>query len=153
MENGTITAELIQITAPILCVCREFRGDYMRSSEFVSEVAGYLDKMEIPYLERQIIGIYFDNPGNTPADELRSWQGVLVEKDYKLDVPFFMYRIEGEYVSVSSSGDPVEIIGKAYEALFRYIYENEIRTQSREGIQIMRMINDQFEIQILMKVA
>lgn len=153
MENGNITAELIQIKTPVLCVCREFRGDYMRSSEFVTEVAAYLDKRELPYLERQIVGIYFDNPGNTPVDELRSWQGVLVEKDFALEEPYFMYRIEGEYVSVSSSGDPAEIIGKAYETLFRYIYEHDVRTQSREGIQIMRMVNDAFEIQILMKVA
>lgn len=153
MNNGNISAEIIQIKTPVLCVCREFRGDYMRSSEFVSDVAGFLEKNGLTYLDRQIIGIYFDNPGNTPSNELRSWQGVLVDTDYELDEPYFMYRIEGEYVSVISSGDPAEIIGGAYEALFRYIYEHNIRTQSREGIQIMRMIDDRFEIQILMKVA
>ncbi|MBV6510981.1 MAG: GyrI-like domain-containing protein [Ignavibacteriales bacterium] len=153
MIDNNISAGLIQISTPVLCVCREFRGDYMKSSEYVSEVAEYLDQKGLPYLEKQIVGIYYDNPADTPEQDLRSWQGVLVGEYLEVEKPYFIYRIEGEYVSVKSKGDPAEIIGRAYETLFRYIHENDIRTQSREGIQIMRMTDNQFEIQLLMKVA
>lgn len=153
MSDIAEPAGIIEIKEPIYAVCREFTGDYMSSSEYVQEVVEYMYANGIPFYERQLLSIYYDNPSHTPEEELKSIQGVLVDREVPVKKPYFIYRIEGEFAAVTATGEPAEIIEKAYEALFKYISENHISTQSRSAIQIMRIINDEFFLQILLKVS
>lgn len=153
MDEAKGPAGIVEISEPIFAVCREFTGDYMASSEYVQEVVQYMYENEIPFYERQLLSIYIDNPAHTPVEDLKSIQGVLVDKEVKVHKPYFIYRIEGEFASVTVKGEPEDIIEKAYESLFKFILENHISTQSREDIQIMRIINNEFELQILKKIS
>lgn len=69
-------------TGPYFYVYKEFVGDYTKTGKVFDDVWLTLEKNKIAY--HYGIGIYFDNPENTPAEKLRSHCGVSLDKG---DIP------------------------------------------------------------------
>lgn len=130
--------QVIEVKQPIIAICKEFKGPYNKSTQYIAEVQKMLDKKGIDYKPNRVLGIYFDNPQEKAPEELRSYQGVPVENatEYDLSNSYFTYSLKGKYLYTKVTGNPSESIQQGYQALFSYIEQNDISLSSPAGIQI-----------------
>jgi DNA gyrase inhibitor GyrI len=137
-----LKVEIVDFDPPVLAVCREFHGAYERTPDQVAEVEAYVTGRGIASGGLDVLGIYFDEPGSKPAEELRSYQGVLVDARVPVEEPFFIYELWGQHVRVRVRADQPEQFGAAYGALFGYASSNGLNIASEVGIQITRALGE-----------
>ena len=152
--TATPTVERITLQQEIVSVCREFFGPYENVKEYVTEVESYLRKNNIPFPPYNVFGVYFDDPSQKKPEEMRSFQGVVVEKPVTVAAPYFIYRMKrGDYLHTKVGGNPAESIPGAYGALFQYMGTNKIMAGASGGHQHVTMENGQVMFEIYLEIA
>jgi|GEM_PF-3968735 len=143
----------VQIGEAITAVGKIFRGDYAKTQEYILEVKKELRERNIAVLPGKVMGVYYDNPQHTPADELASFQGVFLE-DESADTGFLLHRLslKGRYLFTKVSGDPTTSIMEGYSALFAYIRQHGAKPEMPAGFQISTMENGVISTEIYMKL-
>lgn len=152
--TATPTVERIALQQEIVSICREFFGPYENVKEYVTEVESYLRTNNIPFLPYSVFGVYFDDPTQKKPGELRSFQGVVVEKPVAVATPYFIYRMKrGDYLYTKVGGNPAKSIPAAYGALFQYMTSNKIMAGATGGHQHVTMEHGQVTFEIYLEIA
>jgi len=143
--------ERITLSKEIVAVCREFFGPYEQAPAYVTDVEKYLEAQKIPSLPFNAFGVYFDDPSQKRPEELRSYQGVLVEKEVEVKPPYFVYKMkQKEYLHTTAS--PQEALPAGYLALFNYMGLHHIRAGSTGGHQHVTMKDGQVVFDIYLEI-
>ncbi len=152
--SATPNVERITLQREIVSVCKEFFGPYENVKEYVTEVESYLRKNNIPFPPYNVFGVYFDDPSQKKPEELRSFQGVVVEKPVTVTAPYFLYTMKrGEYLYTKVGGNPAESIPAAYGAMFHFMETNKIMAGATGGHQHVTMENGEVMFAIYLEIA
>ncbi|TAF34265.1 MAG: hypothetical protein EAZ67_04495 [Cytophagales bacterium] len=147
-----IKPQIITLEKPILGVCKHVKGDYVRSQHYVQEIQRQLIAFNIPFIPMAVVGVYFDDPRQTPPDEQKSLQGVLVETlPNALPEGFEALSMDGKFLHISTS-DPQKL-GLAYHKIIEYAIENNLQLASPHGKQIATFANNNFLIDIYFELS
>lgn len=93
------------------------RGSYNGSSAF-NRLIKHAIKRNIPMAGHQMVGLYYDDPAVTPADDLRSIAGIRVGDDFVAKAPLEIFdTYDGRYAVFHYKG-PYERTGLAYDWIF-----------------------------------
>lgn len=118
-------------------VGKEYTGSYSNAGKNMADVTAQLNREGAKYTRG--FGVYYDNPRNTPPEQLRSFVGgILDEKDstmapqlrekgFKVES---MQRGQALVVSLPLRTNLTYIIGtmKAYPALNKYLQEKNLKS-------------------------
>jgi effector-binding domain-containing protein len=143
----------IIIDEPIISLGKQFTGDYSQSQQYVMDVQETLKKEKIDFIPFKILGIFYDNPQEKAATELRSFHALFPTANPK-STPDSLERIElkGKFLQVIVQGDPSMSIMKGYGALFNYIQQNNVQLKSNTGYQISTFEKGEMSTEILMEI-
>jgi hypothetical protein len=149
----TPTVNIINIETPITAVGKTFVGDYSASPTYAMEVQKLLADASISFIPNKVMGVYYDNPENTPVENLRCFQGFVVP-DPNIFVGAVLSKLvlRGKHLHTQVSGDPAKIIFDGYSALFGHIQEKGIALKSNAGYQISTFENNVVTIDIYMEI-
>ena len=144
---------VIRIDQHIESVGKIFYGDYANSPQWISEVHKELSLASISSLPNKVMGIYYDNPQEKNADQLRSFQGVFIS-DETARIPETLCRVSltGDYLYVRVSGDPMKSLLEGYRMLFAHIRANSTDLESTAGYQISTFDSGIVNTEIYMKL-
>lgn len=146
--------QAINLPTPITVVGKYFTGDYAKSPQFITEIQEILSKSSTPFIPNKFLGVYYDNPEQTKTEDLKSFQGVFLEKENtKLDPSFSKLKIEGNFLYAKVTGDPSKIVYDGYNAIFNHIQENGIALKSNAGFQISTFENNMLTVEIYMQIV
>ena len=136
----------------IVAVCKEFIGPYEKVREYVTEVQNYVQSEHIPAKPYHAFGIYFDDPNTKKPEELRSLQGVILEKEAAVKSPFFIYKMKKgkEYLYTKVYGDAM--IPAAYMALFNHMGLQKIKAGSSGGHQVVTLEDGKLVLEIYLEI-
>jgi DNA gyrase inhibitor GyrI len=133
-----IEVEEIALITPIKVIGKVFYGDYGKAYEYIQSVQAELDQHSIRWKKNKVFGLFYDNPNEKKADDLKSFQGVFVEESENQlpsEIPFMTLEVKGKFLYTKVSGS-IESIYKGYEALFMHIATNNIQLKSNAGYQV-----------------
>jgi DNA gyrase inhibitor GyrI len=151
MENPQVKE--IEIDTAIVAVGKSFIGDYAASPKYASEVKSILAAAPLPFIPNKVLGVYYDNPENTPVENLKCFQGFFLENENDFIPPALSkLTLKGKYLYIKVSGDPTKIIFDGYNAIFGHIQENGIALKSSAGYQVSTFENNVVTIEIYMEV-
>jgi len=101
-------------------------GPYQQAFSNFGQLMGYIQQNQLP-IGPNSIGIYYDDPETVPENELRSEVGFMLMKPVEGSDNFKYKEIPaGKAVSIRYTS--WEEISPAYEAIGKYIAENNINT-------------------------
>lgn len=106
----------------------DFVGPYQECFNDFGKLMEYIQAEQIP-MGPYSLGLYFDDPETVSADKLRSQPGFMVQEPIKVSDVFKYKKIPSCKV-VSTRYKSMDEIIPAYEAISKYIEENEIQTES-----------------------
>ena len=136
-----------------VAVCREFRGPYEDSPQYVAQVLGYASEKGIAVRADRVLGLYFDRPDANRSDDLRSYQGVLVDDEPEVEEPYFVYRLRGDHLCATIRADQPEQLDAAYGAIFGYASARGINIASEDGIEITRQADQMVLLDIFLETG
>ena len=128
--------EMIKKPQPIECkveikdmnevqmVYYEYTGPYMKSFDDFERLMGYLQNQKVQ-LGPHALGIFYDDPGEVPENELRSEAGHMVLRQIKTEKPYMYKKLEA-CKAVSVKYYSMEEIMPAYEAIAKFVEENKL---------------------------
>ena len=132
-----IKVEQISIMQPIKAVGKTFTGDYGKSPKFIEEVQNELNKESIRYFPNKVLGIYYDNPFEKKAEELRSFQAVILSEPQQVrNNELTVFELKGNYIYTKVVGDPGKALMDGYNALFAFLNQKALTLKSPAGYQI-----------------
>ena len=144
----------ISIEEPIVLLGRHFTGDYFNSQKYVTEVQEQIQREKIEFTPYKVAGIFYDNPQEKKADELRSFHAVFPTDKKSIGKSLLeKFELKGNFLQVKVVGDPSKTIFEGYGALFNYIRENGVQLKSNAGFQISSFENGQITTEILMELS
>lgn len=142
-----------EIKQPVIVLGKHFMGDYMLSQQYIMEVQDTLRKEGIDFIPFKVLGAFYDNPGQTPTAELRSFHAVFPQDSTQVDASSLeRFELKGRFLQTVVTGDPVNSIMNGYNALFNYIHQNGIQLKSPAGFQISTFENGVITTEILMEI-
>jgi DNA gyrase inhibitor GyrI len=151
MEKAVV--KTINLNDPITAVGKTFNGDYAKSPEFVMEVQALLTKTSTPFIPNKALGVYYDNPEKTKAEELKCFQGVFLQNETeKIDPSLSKLSLKGNYLYTKVTGEPSKIVYEGYNAIFGHIEEHGIALKSHSGFQVSTFENNALTIEIYMEI-
>lgn len=143
----------IQLPEPLVVIGKTFIGDYSDSSKYAAEVQAAAETSSINFEPLKVIGIYYDNPFEKPAAELKSFHGVFpTNPESAIQGSLEKLVLSGDFLSVTMQGNPSDPIMDGYNALFEYIRENNVQLKSAAGFQISSFNQGEISLQIMMQV-
>jgi DNA gyrase inhibitor GyrI len=150
---ASIKVEEVNIKEPLVVVGKMFQGDYAKSQQYITEVQQLLVDAAVQFLPNKVMGVYYDNPNEKKAEELKSFQGLFVSAP-NVNLPKGVQKLElkGDYIYVKATGDIMKAIHEGYGALFNYISENKITLKSPAGYQVSTFSNDTMVTEIYMEL-
>jgi DNA gyrase inhibitor GyrI len=149
----TPIVDIIQLESPITAVGKTFVGDYSASPKYAMEVQKLLTEASIVFIPNKVIGVYYDNPENTPPENLTCFQGFVVpDENVFTRRELSKIALRGRFLHTKVSGDPAKIIYDGYNALFSHIQEKGIALKSNTGYQISTFENNMITIEIYMEI-
>jgi AraC family transcriptional regulator len=96
----------------------EHAGSYMQIGKAFDTLMGWVAARGLLSPEMRMIGIFYDDPGVVPAEELRSRAGVVLPRDVEISTPVSMASIPaGEYAVLRHQG-PYGDMQAAYQWLY-----------------------------------
>ena len=136
----------------IIAACKEFFGPYENVKEYVTEVKEYLTQAHIPSKPFHAFGIYFDDHRTKKPEELRSFQGVILEKETQVEPPYFIYQMKQgkEYLYTKVVGDAMIVPG--YMALFNHMGLQKIKAGASGGHQVVTMEDGKVVFEIYLEI-
>jgi hypothetical protein len=141
------------IDEPVISFGRHFTGDYSQSQKYILEVQDILKKEGIEYTPFKVMGIFYDNPQEKPASDLRSFHAVFPLPGFQnAQTSLERFEVKGKFLQVNVKGDPSISIMEGYGILFKYIQENRIRLKSPAGYQVSTFENGEVSTEILMEI-
>lgn len=149
-----LVVQEIEISRSPVAIGKIFKGDYARSSSYIMDVISELSGHGISPVQGQTLGIFYDNPSGTAADQLTSFQGVFVESLPK-DIPSSLtqFSFNGRYLYVTNNGlDVMKAIFEAYDVMFKYAREKKVNVSSPAGYQVLTQTGESYTAEILMKL-
>ena len=152
-SRNYLEIRVIDVHEPRFAVCREFLGPYERTSDYLSEVQSYLDRLGPPNHPAHALGIRFDTREAQPPEALRSFQGVMVDGPIEVQEPYFLYRLAGRHVQACIRADQPEQLAAAYAALFAYAGSNGLNVAAETGVQITLLEEDVSYIDIYLALG
>ncbi len=96
----------------------EHTGSYMAIGQAFDTLFGQLGARGMITPDLRMIGIYYDDPGSVPEDELRSRAGILVAGDTDIEAPLEQADIPGGPCAVLTHKGPYADMRAAYEWLY-----------------------------------
>jgi len=148
------TVQIIAISNPIKLIGKVFTGSYSGASSYVTAVQNELTSAQIPFIPYKICGIYYDNPEVTPADEQRSFHGVVTEGNTDLsETSLTAIDMMGTFLYTKVTGDPMQAIMKGYGDLFAYIQAHQTKLKSNAGYQILTFSEGLITTEIYMEIS
>jgi len=152
MDAVKVTTVVLE--KPLTVVGKMFTGDYANSPAYVTEVQKELETQFIPFVPYKVMGVYYDNPQTTPAAELKSFQGVFVQDEgANINEPLTRLSLQGNYLYVRATGEPMKAIYEGYGALFSYIQAKSLTLESPAGYQVSTFENGGITTEIYMEIA
>jgi DNA gyrase inhibitor GyrI len=149
-----VKVKTVTLDGPLTVVGKIFTGDYANSPAYITEVQKELEAQFIPFVPYTVIGVYYDNPQTTPAAGLKSFQGVFVQDEgAKINNPLTRMLLQGNYLHVKVTGEPMKAIYDGYGALFSYIQANNVTLKSPAGYQVSTFENGSITTEIYMELA
>ena len=144
---------VVRIDRHIESVGKIFYGDYSNSPQWISKVQKELSLASISFLPDKVMGIYYDNPQEKSADQLKSFQGVFIS-DATARIPDSLYRVSlsGDYLYVRVSGDPIQSLFEGYRMLFEHVRAASTDLESTAGYQISTFDSGMVTTEIYMKL-
>jgi effector-binding domain-containing protein len=107
-------------------VCYAFTGPYQQSFNDFPKLMGYIQSKKLP-MGPYSLGIYYDDPQQVPADQLKSEVGFMVTKKADVETPYKYKKLEG-VKAVTAKYTSMEGIMPAYQAIAAYVAENKLKT-------------------------
>lgn len=151
MENPPV--KVVRLEPAITAAGKTFIGDYSASPKYAAEVQNLLTAASIPFIPNKVLGVYFDNPETTPAEDQRCFQGFLLENESRvIDPPLSSLSLAGKYLYTKVSGDPGKIIFEGYNAIFSHIRERGVVLKSNAGYQVSTFENNMVTVEIYMEI-
>lgn len=148
-----IPVRTVTLSSPIVAVGKMFTGDYVKSPQYVSEVQEILSATFTPFIPNKALGVYYDNPEKTKAEELKCFQGVFLQDNGdNFDPSLSKLTLKGNYLYTKVTGDPAKIVYEGYNAIFRHIQEHGIALKSHSGFQVSTFENNQLSIEFYMEI-
>jgi DNA gyrase inhibitor GyrI len=143
---------IVELNEPIIVIGKHFKGDYSKSIEFITEVQKELADEGITFIPNKVFGIYYDNPQDTKADDLKSFQGVLPAKEFdQTSISLTTLEIDGKFIYTKVFGDPMNALMEGYGALFSHIQSENVQLKSNTGYQISTFENGELSTEIYME--
>jgi DNA gyrase inhibitor GyrI len=151
MESPQV--KVVRIEPVITAAGKTFMGDYAASPKYAAEVQNLLTAASIPFIPNKVIGVYYDNPEVTRVEDLRCFQGFILENEPRsINPPLSRLTIAGKYLYTKVTGDPAKIIFDGYKALFSHIQENGVVLKSNAGYQVSTFENNMVTVEICMEI-
>jgi effector-binding domain-containing protein len=149
----TIKPHEINLPAPIKAYGKVFTGDYAKAVHYIREIQAALNKRSIPFIANKVMGVYYDNPEQTKAEDLRSFHGVfIVNNDREAEITLAPLEFSGKCLYIKVTGDPMRSIYEGYNVLFGYIKKNNVQLESNTGYQISSFEDGVIVTEIYMKI-
>jgi DNA gyrase inhibitor GyrI len=148
----TPIVNVVHVEAAITAIGKTFVGDYSASPKYATEVQKLLRDASISFIPNKVLGVYYDNPENTPVENLTCFQGFVVHDENVAPAGLSKLSLQGKYLHTKVSGDPAKIIFDGYNALFSYIQEKGIALKSSAGYQVATFENNVITIDIYMEI-
>ena len=84
---------------PFTVAGKLFKGDYSKSKEYIDQVKSELENGGVLYEQFKVLGVYYDNPHEKKAHELRSFQGAFL-CDPRAEIPDSLEKLslEGNFL-------------------------------------------------------
>ncbi|CAN5644561.1 hypothetical protein BH11BAC1_BH11BAC1_09710 [soil metagenome] len=151
MSTSQVTT--INLHEQLKVIGKTFIGDYSKSSQYIMEIQKELSDAGIPFIQTKVMGVYYDNPNEKKAEELKSFQGVFVtDPNAKIPASLTQLSLKGNYLYVKATGEIMNAIYEGYGALFIYIAEKAITLKSPAGYQVSTFENDEMTTEIYMEL-
>ena len=145
--------QTVELKDPIKVVGKHFKGDYGKSIQYIEEVQHDLKNEGIAFIPNKVFGIYYDNPQDTPPDELRSFQAVFTENDFnETESSLTHVELKGKYLYKKVTGDPMNALMEGYGALFNHIQNQTLVLKSNTGYQVSTFDNGAMTTEIYMEL-
>lgn len=94
------------------------KGDYQKTGEAFERLgAAFATRGLLPHA-RGMLGIYYDNPEETPPEELRAHAGIIVEDNFEMPDDLEEVRIPASRCAVLAHNGPYATLASAYEDLY-----------------------------------
>jgi hypothetical protein len=152
---NTPEVKSIVLEKPLTAAGKIFTGDYAKSPDYINEVKRGLEKAGISFDQYKVMGVYYDNPQEKKAEELKSFQGVFLQNG-NTEVPssFEKLNLKGNVLYVRmTGGDIMKAIYDGYGALFNHIQKNALTLKSNAGYQVTTFENGTMTTEIYMELA
>ncbi len=152
--NDLPEVKRIALDRDIIAVCKEFFGSYHKVTEYVTEVENYMKAAQIPFKPYHAFGIYFDDYNTKKPEELRSFQGIIVDKEPETKAPYFVYKMKkgSAYLYTKVAGNPEEMIPAGYMALFNHMGLQKIKAGASGGHQVVTMEDGKVVFEIYLEI-
>jgi hypothetical protein len=128
----------IKVSDPIIIIGKLFYGDYSKSRQYVTDVETELKETSTPFIKQTVVGVYYDNPQEKNAADLKSFHGVIATPDISA-IPETLTKLSicGDYLYVKVAGEDVmKAIYDGYNALFTHLQQKNLKLKSPAGYQI-----------------
>jgi AraC family transcriptional regulator len=117
------TALEIRELPPLKAVCMPHRGYYYMIGMTFGRLAGWLQETGVR--TGPFVGLYYDCPESTPADEMRSYAGALVPDDFTTDDPRgTLVEIAGGTHAVGTYVGPYDAMSNAWMELMGQVTQS-----------------------------
>ena len=105
-----------------------FTGPYMQTFNDFGQLMGHIQSNKLP-MGPYSLGVYYDDPAVVPENELRSEAGFMVTSSVEETEQFKYKKISGGK-AVSVKYKSMDDIYPAYEAISKYISDNNLETEN-----------------------
>ena len=117
----------IRTVEPFEMLYYEYTGPYEQSFNDFENLMAYIQQKGIamgPYS----VGLFYDDPQEVPAENLRSEPGIMVQKNFAPEEPYKCKTVDGGK-AVTVKYHSMEEIMPAYQAIAEYIEANKLETK------------------------
>lgn len=94
------------------------KGRYTEIGKAFESVGAVITARNLWSQAQGMLGVYYDDPDNTPVDELRSHAGVVVSAEAPIDDPLEELRLPGGRYAVMHYKGPYSGLAAAYKHLY-----------------------------------
>ncbi len=120
VEEGRSYEIRLKTTEKMILVCLEHTGSYDRMGEVFARMGEYAAQKA---LTGDVVGIYYDNPAQVPAEQLRSEIGIAVPQGTVPDSGYNLLEIPEQKVVYAILRGPYGEIAKEYPYMMQWIEE------------------------------
>jgi AraC family transcriptional regulator len=108
----------IRTLEPAILAAVPHKGSYMEIGRAFELAGGWFASRNLIKPGTRMIGVYYDDPGTVPEDELRSFAGFTVDPDFVFEPPLERIELRGGDHAVLTVKGPYSNLKPAYDWVY-----------------------------------